>query len=244
MEDLSSRWRGIYLTGAIFSLFVLFGILADVSVGLLLGGDLTKLPMSAAGRFSQLQQNPLLGLYNLDLLNVIIQVLSIPVMFAVYASLRRVCKATATFALVVFLTGSIIYICGNSALAMLDLSQKYFGTVTSQQKILYEAAGEAFLVKGAHGGGSVFLGMLLPVIGNLLFSISMRNGKVFGKITSMMGIIGNSLLGLYVVVITFFPFTERFATAIAMPGGILVLVWIIMFTFKLFSIIRKIKRQG
>lgn len=236
MEDLSSRWKGIYLSGAIFSLFVIFGIISDITFGIITGGNLTALPMSAAGRFSQLQQNPLLGLYNLDLLNVVIQILSIPVMFAVYAALRRVSKASATLALVIFLTGSIIYICGNNALAMFDLSEKYFAASNAQQKLLYEAAGEALLVKGVHGGSALFIGTFIPVLANLLFSISMKNGKVFSKTTAVMGIIGNILLGLYVVLITFLPDAGQFALVLAMPGGILVLVWIIMFTVNLFRI--------
>lgn len=51
----------------------LIGVLLDVVIGTATGGDLSALPQTAIDRFAQFQENPLLGLYNLDLLILLIK---------------------------------------------------------------------------------------------------------------------------------------------------------------------------
>ena len=46
-------------------------------------------------RFNQFQYNPILGLYNLDLLNTIVQIIFTPSFFALYAAHRNVNNALA-----------------------------------------------------------------------------------------------------------------------------------------------------
>ena len=65
---------------------------------------------------------------------------------------------------------------------------------------------------------------------------TLLNGNVFSRITSYIGIIGNSLMVIYVVLVTFIPPVEKLALAFAMPAGLLVMVWMIMFTIKLFKL--------
>jgi len=101
--------------------------------------------------------------------------------------------------------------------------------------LLLSAAGEAMLAKGAHGSLGVFFGFALIPFANALMSCVMLNGKVFSRITSYIGIIGNSLMVIYVVLVTFIPTVEKLALAFAMPAGLLVMVWMIMFTVKLFK---------
>jgi hypothetical protein len=56
----------------------------------------------------------------------------------------------------------------------------------------------------------------------------MLNGKVFNRITSYTGITGNSLMVIYVIMVTFIPSVEKLALAFAMPAGLLVMVWMII----------------
>ena len=233
--DRENQWRGVYLVGGIFGVLSLIFVIADIIIGTSLGGDLTVLPQTAIERFAQFNQNPWQGLYHLDLLNTINQIISIPVYFALFAALRRSNKPFALFALIIFLIGSTIFITNNAALPMLDLSRKYAGAADAQKSLL-AAAGEGLLARGTHGSLGVFFGFFLSNIAAFLMSLVMLPGKVFSKLTAILGTIGNFLMLIYIALVTFIPSTQQIAVVLAMPGGILLLVWMILSTIRLFKI--------
>ncbi|HOB83108.1 MAG TPA: DUF4386 family protein [Bacteroidales bacterium] len=235
MENSDKQWRNIYEAGAVTTIIVLCGITLDMVVGSITGGDVAALPQTAVERFNQFKNNPLLGLYNLDLLNTIIQIIFIPSFFALYAVHRETSKPSASLALILFLIGTTIFVSGNTALTMLDLSHNYFKSGTEEQKLLIAAAGEAMLAKGSHGNLGVFIGFVLPTFANALMSCVILNGKVFSRATSYIGIIGNSLMIVYLILVTFNPEVEQLALAFAMPAGLLVMVWMFLYTIKLFK---------
>jgi hypothetical protein len=160
----------------------------------------------------------------------------IPAYFALYAVHRNVNKAYSLLALVVFLFGSMILVANNTALPMLELSNKYFSTSVDSQKAFYAAAGEAMLAHGAHGSPGIFLGFFIPNIANLIISFVMLKGTIFSKINSWFGIVGSVLILLYVILVNFGTAVESMATAFAMPGGLLLMIWMIMFTIRLFKL--------
>jgi hypothetical protein len=237
--DNETQWKSIYFLGGIAAIIALIGIVLDVIVGSITGGNLSALPQTAVDRFAQFHINPWLGLYNLDLLNIVNQVIFIPAYFALYAAHRKTNSAYALLALIIFLVGTTIFVTTNTALPMLELSHKYAAATTETQKILFAAAGEAMLARGTHAGLGVFIGFLLPNIASLIMSLTMLTGKVFSKVTSYLGIAGSALLLLYIVLVTFAPNVKDMATAFAMPGGLLSMAWMVMFTIRLFQISRK-----
>jgi hypothetical protein len=233
------QWRGIYIIGGIATIIALIGIVLDIVFGSTTGGNLSALPQTAVDRFAQFQINPLLGLYNLDLLNIINQLILIPAYFALFAAHRKTNIAFALLTLIIFLVGTTIFVTTNTALPMLELSHKYAVASTESQKTLLAAAGEAMLARGTHGSLGVFIGFLVPNIAGLVMSFTMLTGKVFGKTTSFFGIAGNALMLIYIVLVTFAPNIKDMATAFAMPGGLMAMAWMIMFTIRLFQISRK-----
>jgi hypothetical protein len=96
------------------------------------------------------------GLYHLDLLNIIVQMILVPAYISLYFALRNTNKPYAFLALTIYLFGSVIMVGNNSALPMLDLSNKYFISTIESQKELYAAAGESLLAQGAHGSPGIF----------------------------------------------------------------------------------------
>ena len=235
MNDLDHQWKTIYKIGAITTLIVLCGIVLDMVVGSITGADITALPQTAIDRFHQMTDNPWLGLYNLDLLNMVMQIIFIPSMFALYGAHRKVMQPIALLVFILFLFGTTLFVTGNTALTMLDLSQRYFAAGPEEQRMLIAAAGEAMLAKGAHGSRGVFLGFALIPFANALMSAVMLRGKVFSRTTSWFGIIGNSLMVVYVILVTFVPGVETKAMAFAMPAGLLVMGWMGMFMVKLYK---------
>lgn len=234
--DAESQWKRICILGGIFTVIALFGILIDVIIGNITGGNLSELPQTAIDRFSQLHNNTLLGLYNLDLLNIINQFFLIPAYFALFAAHRKVNYANAALALIIFLVGSIILIATNTALPMLELSNKYHFAESESQKMLLAAAGEAMLARGAHGSLGVFIGFVLPNIAGIIMSFVMLKGRIFSKTNSYLGIFGNLLILVYLILVTFAPETKNIATALAMPGGLMSMAWMILFAIRLFKL--------
>ncbi|MDX9695447.1 MAG: DUF4386 family protein [Bacteroidales bacterium] len=229
------QWKNIYTIGAIATIIVILGILLDIFVGSSMGGDLTTIPKTAADRFNQFNQNAWLGLYNLDLLNITNQLFFIPGYFALYAAHRKVNNPFALLTLIVFLTGTILFIVHNTALPMLELSKKYAAAVSEQEKTLFAAAGEALLARGEHGSAGVFIGFLLPNIAGMMMAVLMYSANIFNKATAITGFLGSLLLSLYIILVTFVPGIEKIAILVAMPGGLLSLTWMILFTIRLFK---------
>jgi len=128
IKNSEKQWNDIYTLGGIATFLALTGISLDVVIGNINGGDLTTLPQTAIDRFAQFHENKFQGLYHLDLANIIIQLILIPVYFALFAVHRNINKAFGFLALIVFLFGSVIMVANNTALPMLELSNKFFST--------------------------------------------------------------------------------------------------------------------
>lgn len=233
------QWKRIYLLGGITTVIVLAGAFLDVAIGSITGGNLSALPQTATDRFAQFHNNAFMGFYNLDLLNITNQIILIPAFFALYAAHRNTGKAYGLLSLVIFLFGSVILVANNTALPMYELSHRYFATTIESRKALYAAAGEAMLARGAHGSPGVFIGFFIPNIANLIMAIVMLRGGVFSKVNAWVGIAGSILIMLYVVLVNFVPGIESMATAFAMPGGLLLMAWMIMFAIRLIKLSRE-----
>ena len=233
--NTEAQWKSVYTLGGIFAVFSLIAIVTDIVIGSSTGGNLSSIPPTAVGRFGQFQLNPWLGLYNLDLLNTVNQLISIPVYFAIYAAHRQTNKPYALLALIVFLVGTTIFVTTNTALPMFELSRKY-AVATDAQKPLLAAAGEAMLARGDHGSLGVFFGFTLLTMAALLMSLVMLQGRVFSKINSYAGIIGNAFMLMYVVLVTFNPTVKSMAVVFAAPGGLLLVAWMVLFTIRLFQL--------
>jgi hypothetical protein len=237
-ESTEKQWKSIYMLGCITTLLVISGSLLDIIISFILGGDLSAIPKTAIDRFSQFHSNWLLGLYNLDMLNLITTILMIPTYFALYVAHRRANIAYVKLAIIIFIIGAAVFITNNSALPMLELSKNYFTSTTDAQKTLLAAAGEAMLARGAHGSPGAFLGFILSSIASILMSFGMLKGKIFSKVTAYLGILGGTLLLIYLILVTFTPDFNTMAMMVATPGGLLSMAWLIMFTIKLFKLRR------
>lgn len=234
-DTMEKQWKSIYTLGGCAAFIVVLGTLFDIIVGSILGGDLSALPQSAIERFAQFQRNWLLGLYNLDLLNVLTSIIMIPVYFALFAAHRRTNTAYAALVMILSFISTTIFVTTNTALPMLELSSKYAIATTEAQKSFLAAAGEAMLARGEHGSPGVFIGFVLSSIASISMSLVMLRGKVFNKTTAYFGIIGNPLLLIYIISVTFVPGIKNIAVMVAAPGGLLALAWLIMVTLKLFK---------
>jgi len=234
--NTEEKFNKIYLTGAIASVIVICLTLLDIIFGSISGGDLLMIPQLAVDKFTQLQENKLIGLYNLDLLNLIVSVIMIPVFLALYFALKNEDNSFAMLALIIFSIGTTVFIANNAALPMLDLNQKYNAATTEDQSAFFAAAGEALISKGAHGSIGAFPGFILITLSELIISLIMLQTRIFTKATAYIGLSGITLLFIYLILVTFVPSAKVFAMLLAAPGGILSIVWMVLYTQKLFHL--------
>ncbi|MFZ5945970.1 MAG: hypothetical protein ACOYVD_17910 [Bacillota bacterium] len=230
------QWRSIFRVGAFTTFLAILGTIFDILVGSTLGGDLSTTPITAIDKFNQFNDNWLIGLYNLDFLNAVTTVLMIPGYFALWAAHRRTNVSYVTLATIIYYIGAAVFITKNAALPMLDLSNKFFAATSIAQKNLLAAAGEAYLAGGGHGSPGALAGFVLLSTGSLMMAFGMLKGNLFSRRTAYVGILGSSLLLIYVLLVTFVPEIKNIAVSVAAPGGLLALAWTIMFTKKLFEL--------
>lgn len=230
--EVKDRLKSMMMIGIICSIIVIVLTVMDIAIGTSLGGSLNEIPTTAAQRFIQLQNQPLLGLYYLDTLNMVTAILMIPVFTALFLIQRKTKIATLILALVFFGIGTAIFINNNAALPMLGLSKQFANALPAQKDIL-SAVGESLLIKGAHGSMGAFLGFVLSMISTILMSLSMIQSKIFGKVTGWIGLLGAVLLMVYLILVTFVPGTQNIAMTLAAPGGIMSLIWMVLYTLKM-----------
>lgn len=229
-------WGTVYVIGAAAAILALAGTLFDIVLTSIPGWQASTVPTSVVGWFAQFQVNPLLGLRNLDLLNITIAVVGIPMYVALFGAHRRASQGLATLALVVVTLGTSVFVASNAALPMLGLSRQFSLATTDAQRLSLQAAAQALLATGAHGGMGAFAGFFLSSVGTLLMALAMLEGKVFSRLAAWTGITGTSLLLVYVVGTTFALAPTGVLMVVAMPGGLMMIAWNIMVARKLFRL--------
>jgi len=231
-----NRWRVIFLVGGISAALTLAGTLTDIILAMIPGWEASTVPASIQAWFGQLTTKPLLGLRNLDLLNVVISTVQIPAFLALFAAHRCAGPAHAALALIVVLIGTTVFVSSNAALPMLGLSRQYALASTDAERRVLEAAGLALLARGAHGSMGIFVGVLLSSLGTLVMGLVILAGRVFSRFTGWVGIVGIILLMIYTIVFTFVPEPGPAMMVVGVPGGILLIVWNLLIARKLFQL--------
>jgi len=220
-----SQQKPLLLLGGILALLVAAGTLFDFAFGSLSGVDLTALPRTAAERLAELAARPLLGLYHLDLLNLLLTLLTVPVYVALFAALRQERPGAALLALVLYALGAAVFVSSSAALPMLGLAGRRAATTDPlvQQRLI--AAGEALLIRGEHGGYGMLPGSVLQCLANLAVSVAQLRAAAFRKWVGVIGISGSGLLVVYLLLMALVPAAHTVAVALAAPGGLLILAW-------------------
>jgi hypothetical protein len=223
----SADRRPLFLLGAGMAALAVAATVADIVIGSTTGSDLTALPRTAIARFEEFGAHPLLGLYHLDFLNALVQLVTIPVYVALLAAHPGRGRRSATLATALFLVASATFVSTNAALPMMQLAREYAAAGSEPARAALAAAGEAFLARGAHGSLGALPAFVLTALAGVAMSIAMIRGGRFARWASFGGLAGNVLLLGYLVVVTFVPGASKQAMALAMPGGLLALAWMV-----------------
>jgi hypothetical protein len=225
-------WKMIYRLGA-FAAYgaVLVGIL-EIAITYLPGGDAPH--ETILDWFNLFHDNWFMGLRNMGLLNIFLNVFAVLTYFAFYAAHRKdPNKPFAFLSMIVSYIGVGVFFATNRAFPLWSLSQQYAAAGTESQRAVLEAAGLALLAVGGSHTPGTFLAFFIVELAGLMISVVMLKSNLFGKPAAYAGILG---FGALLV----FEFNSSFAAGLtsanmllAMVGGIASMVWYILIARKL-----------
>jgi hypothetical protein len=135
-------------------------------------------PDTVTGWFQLLQDNPLAGLVDLDLLLVVDNVLLVVIALALYVALRPTSPSATTTATGLWLLAIAIFIAANPAVGMLALSDQFAAATSEAQRSAAMAAGQALL---AGWEGTAFqVGYVLGQLAGIMIGLVMVKSRQFG----------------------------------------------------------------
>lgn len=185
IEDFS--WKSLYKVGGIAALAVVAIAVIQAPIFILF-----PQPTTVIGHFTQFQSNKLLGLVDLDLILILAEACNVPILFALYAALRRFNPALLTIALTLGLGGIAFFFAVNPTFSMLYLSDQYAAAATDVQRAAFLAAGEALVAN--YNGTAFGLFFILSGVADLIIAAVMLRSGVFNKATAFTGMAVGAML--------------------------------------------------
>lgn len=185
IEDFS--WKSLYKVGGIAALAVVAMAVIQAPIFILF-----PQPTTVIGHFTQFQSNKLLGLVDLDLILILAEACNVPILFALYAALRRFNPAILTIALILGLGGIAFFFAVNPTFSMLYLSDQYAAAATDVQRAAFLAAGEALVAN--YNGTAFGLFFILSGVADLIIAAVMLRSGVFNKATAFTGMAVGAML--------------------------------------------------
>ena len=190
--EVDADWRWLYRIGGVAAALLVVVTILHSSVYFVVG-----LPDDVVGWFGLFADNPLGGLLAFELLMVGYVVLSVPVVLALYVSLRRGSPALMAVYVGLSLIGIMAFIVARPAFEMLSLGNGYAAAASEVERTAYLAAGEATLA--VFHGTAFWVSYLLGSIGGLIVAAVMLRSTVFSKTTAYLRIASSVLdFGLFV----------------------------------------------
>jgi hypothetical protein len=229
--------RSIYGIGGIAALLMVVVAVSEAAITFLPGGNAPV--ETVIDWFTQLQNNWFMGLRNLGLLNIVMVALGIPMYFALYTTHRKTHKEFAALAMIISFVGGAIFFATNRAFPMFELSRHYAQATTDTQRAIFEAAGQAMLSVGRSHCPGTFMGFFLGDLAGTMMSVVMLQGKVFGKVTALAGIVGFALFSIFEVCASFISVLNGVAMVFAMGGVILNVMWMFLLGLRFLELVRE-----
>ena len=242
LEGGQNRWTFLYRLGAVAALLAVFVFRRNI------GAELTAfqgfgvfsvpetVPVRAVDWFELLQHNQFVGLALFEVFDLVEYALVGLIFLAVYLALRQTDRGTGLVATISAWVGIAVYFASNQAFAMLSLSEKYAAAATEAQRTALLAAGEALLA--LQKGTGVYTSLFLVLLAGLIFSVMMLKSGIFGRTTSIAGILANGLGLAYFPVLILAPDLIAIPFVLSPPFR---MIWYFLITLQLFKLGRNEK---
>jgi len=235
MNSNESKWNTIYKIGGMTSIGAVLVGVAEIALTYLPGGNVAD--VTVLDWLDLFQKYPFMGLRNLGLLNIFLNVLGILTYSALYAAHRKTSyKTYAAFSALLFFLGAGIYFVINRAFPMLVLSQQYAVTTSETQRAVLEATAQSMLAAGRSHTSSTFIAFFLTELAGVLISFVMLRSKVFSRAAGYAGLFGFGVLIAFDFLSAFVAGLNTMTMLLATFGGLLSMAWYIMTARRLFQL--------
>jgi hypothetical protein len=234
LKDIELQWKNIYRIGAVCVFAAALVMIIEILLTALPDG--ARAPLNIRELFDMYERNWFMAMRYMGLINIIATTIMIPAFFSLYGLHRERYSVYAGLLLILYLAGYIIFMADNSSFALLELSGKYKIASSESIKSSLIAAGEALFARGASHTPGTFPGFFISELSCILFCVIILKGRVFSKITGIIGIIGFSFLFIFEVCSSFIPPLFYISMIFALIGGISTITWYILVGLKLFRV--------
>ena len=222
-ETADSDWKSLYRVGGVAALLMFVLTLVQSFIFIT-----NPPPSTVIDYFTLFQNNKIIGLLDLDLLLIVINVLLVLIYLPLYVALSRFNKSYTLIALVLGLVGTALFFASREAtFGMLSLSDQYNAATTDVQRTALLAAGQALLT--IYNGTAFDLSYILGGVVILIFSIVMLQSNVFSKATAYVGIV----MGVLMLVP---PTVGTIGLLLSLISLIPTLIWLIPIARRLFQL--------
>lgn len=215
------RWYFLYRTAAVAALVSVALFLFQIAAFFV-----WPPPPTVAGHFALLHARPLVGLVCLDFVILVDEVLGIPILLALYLSLRQVHASLVLIATALSVISTVCFLSGNPSLNMLYLSQRYAAATNAGERDGLLGAGQAVL--SSWQGTPYQVAYVVGTIAMLMLSLVMLRSCAFGKVAGWVGIAASLVgFGLYV---------PRVGVYLSIFSVVVMQVWYVMIAVRLFRL--------
>jgi hypothetical protein len=212
-QQADARWRPLYRSAAAAALIT--AVLIPIQIAVFIA---YPFPDTVSGWFTLLQQDPLPGLVDLDLLLVVDNVLLVVIALAVYVALKGVNPSITLVATGLWLLAVAMVITANPAIGLLSLSDQFAAATTEAQRSAALAAGQALL---ASWEGTAFqVGYVVGQLAGIIVGLVMLRSSLFGRAVPLMLVVGNVLgFGYYL---------PRVGLTVSAFSGVVLWLWYLL----------------
>jgi hypothetical protein len=145
-------------------------------------------------------------------------------------------KSISMLALLFLVIGTTIYCTNNPALPMLQITRQYALATIETQKALLLNAGQTLLLRGEDFTPGFFMGFFLQHLAGFMMCILMLKSQLFKRGLSIIGILGFTLMSIFLIWSTFIPVGYFIAMMISMVGGLFLMIWYLLISIQLFRL--------
>jgi len=248
IETSESSWKGLYIVGGFAAMLAAIIFRRNFGVEITLFSE-HSIPNTAIDWFTLLQNNRLIGLFFLELFDIVNNALLSLVFMALYSVIRKVNKSFMVIATTFGLVGIAVYIASNQAFSMLSLSDRYAAAPTDAARSIYLAAGESLLSINNPGaiyqGTGTYVSFLLLAIAGLIISLVMRRSNLFNNITVYSGILASIFDLAYCIALAIVPAKNiyLFAVSLVPAAGLFLMIWHFSVGLKLYQIGTSVSKE-
>jgi hypothetical protein len=224
-----SRWAGLSRLGAAAALVISVLLLGEIAV-------YAVLPRagSVVERFALLRTDWLAGLLTLDLLGIVAYLLFVPMVLAIYIAVRQAGEAIALTGVALFLVGIGAFYASNAAFPALALSRQYAAASSDAERAMLAAAGQSIIA--LFNENAFHVSYAIVSLSWLLLSVVMLRSAVFGRVTSLTGMVAGGAGFVAVVLEIASPKAVAVAIGLYFAALVSLLAWVALAGWRLWKL--------